>query len=107
MDSARAGHDRPAGVVTTMGEFAERMRRKLEAAFTPTRLEIVDDSHRHAGHVGDRPGGETHFNVTIVSHAFTGMNRVARQRQVYAAVAEEMKERVHALQLRTLAPDED
>lgn len=90
-----------------MGEIAERMRRKLEAAFAPTRLEIVDDSHRHAGHVGDRPGGETHFNVTIVSPAFAGVSRVARQRQVYAVVSEEMKDRVHALQLRTLAPDED
>lgn len=93
--------------MSATGEIAERMRRKLEAAFAPTRLEIVDDSHRHAGHVGDRPGGETHFNVTIVSAAFAGASRVARQRQVYAAVAEEMRERVHALQLRTLAPDED
>ena len=90
-----------------MGTYAERMRAKLEAAFAPTRLEILDDSHRHAGHVGDRPGGETHFNVTIVSAAFAGLTRVARQRLVYEAVADELKERVHALQLRTLAPDED
>lgn len=90
-----------------MGAYADRLRTKLEAAFAPTRLEIVDDSHRHAGHVGDRPGGETHFNVTVVSAAFAGLNRVARQRLVYAAVADELKERVHALQLRTLAPDEE
>jgi len=90
-----------------MGEIADGMRRKLEAAFKPSRLEIRDDSHRHAGHVGDRPGGETHFNVTIVSAAFAGASRVARQRLVYAALAEELKQRVHALQLRTLAPDED
>ena len=90
-----------------MGEVAERMRAKLVAALAPARLEIVDDSHRHAGHLGERPGGETHFNVTIVSAAFVGLGRVARQRLVYATLAEELKERVHALQLRTLAPDED
>lgn len=93
--------------MSAMGEIAERMRRKLEAAFTPTRLEIIDDSHRHAGHLGERPGGETHFNVTVVSAAFAGIGRVARQRLVYAALAEELKERVHALQLRTVTPDED
>jgi BolA protein len=90
-----------------MGEISGRMRHKLDAAFSPTRLEIIDDSHRHAGHLGERPGGETHFNVTIVSAAFVGLGRVARQRLVYATLAEELKERVHALQLRTLAPDED
>ena len=90
-----------------MGTYSERMRAKLQAAFAPTRLEIVDDSHRHAGHLGDRPGGETHFNVVVVSAAFAGLGRVARQRLVYEAVAEELSERVHALQLRTLAPDED
>ncbi|MBM3524062.1 MAG: BolA family transcriptional regulator [Alphaproteobacteria bacterium] len=89
-----------------MGEVADRMRRKLEAAFTPARLEIVDDSHRHAGHAGARPEGETHFNVTIVSAAFAGIGRVERQRKVYAALADELRDRVHALQLRTLAPDE-
>jgi BolA protein len=107
MDAARARLQRATGSVTAMGEIAERMRRKLEAGFSPTRLEIVDDSHRHAGHLGERPGGETHFNVTIVSAAFAGVGRVARQRLVYATLAEELKERVHALQLRTLAPDED
>ncbi|MBL8699223.1 MAG: BolA family transcriptional regulator [Alphaproteobacteria bacterium] len=90
-----------------MGEIADRLRRKLEAAFDPQRLEIVDDSHRHAGHAGARPEGETHFNVTIVSAVFAGVGRVERQRKVYAAVADEMRDRVHALQLRTLAPDED
>jgi BolA protein len=90
-----------------MGEMAARMRRKLEAEFAPTRLEIVDDSHRHAGHAGAAPGGETHFAVTMVSAAFNGLGRVARQRAVYAVVAAELRERVHALQLRTLTPEED
>jgi BolA protein len=86
--------------------YAARIRRKLEGAFTPLRLEIIDDSHRHAGHAGARPEGETHFNVTIVSDAFTGVSRVERQRRVYAVLAEELRERVHALQLKTLAPSE-
>jgi BolA protein len=90
-----------------MGEVAERMRAKLVAALAPARLEIVDDSHRHAGHAGAHPGGESHFSVTIVSAAFAGASRVARQRMVHAALAEELRERVHALQLRTLAPGED
>ena len=89
-----------------MGAVAETMRRKLEAAFAPTRLEIVDDSHRHAGHGGARPEGETHFDVTIVSSAFAGLGRVDRQRRVHAALADELATRVHALALRTLTPDE-
>ncbi len=89
-----------------MGEIADSMRRKLEAAFSPLRLDIVDDSHQHAGHSGSRAEGETHFHVTIVAAAFAGASRVDRQRKVYATLAEEMKGRVHALQLTTLAPDE-
>ena len=89
-----------------MGTVAETMRRKLEAEFAPVRLEIVDDSHRHAGHVGERPEGETHFDVTIVSIAFAGLGRVDRQRRVHAALADELATRVHALALRTLTPDE-
>ena len=67
--------------------------RKLTGRFVPTRLEIIDDSHRHAGHAGARPGGETHFTVTIVSDAFTGLSRVARQRLVYETLAEELAAR--------------
>jgi len=89
-----------------MGEVASTLRRKLAAAFAPTQLEIVDDSHRHAGHAGARPEGETHFSVTIVSPSFAGQSRVERQRRVYAALAEEMAGRVHALALKTLTPDE-
>ncbi len=86
---------------------ADTIRRKLTETFAPTRLAIVDDSHRHAGHAGARPEGETHFTVEIVSAAFQGKSRVERQRLVYAALASELQERVHALALRTLAPAED
>jgi len=68
---------------------------------------ILDESHRHAGHAGARPEGETHFAVTIVAPAFGGLNRVARQRLVYETLADELATRVHALSLTTLAPDED
>lgn len=86
---------------------ADTMRRKLTEAFQPTRLEIVDDSHKHAGHAGARPEGETHFSVEIVAAAFAGKSRVERQRLVYATLAAELKDRVHALALQIRAPDED
>jgi len=86
---------------------ADTIRRKLTERFAPARLEIEDESHHHAGHEGARPGGETHFAVTIVSTAFIGQGRVARQRLVYQTLAEELATRVHALSLTTLAPDED
>ena len=86
---------------------ADTLRRKLTERFAPARLDIVDESHRHAGHAGARPEGETHFAVTIVSAAFAGQSRVARQRLVYQALAEELATSVHALSLTTLAPGED
>jgi BolA family transcriptional regulator, general stress-responsive regulator len=86
--------------------IADRIRSKLEAALQPARLVIHDDSHRHAGHHGARPEGETHFRLEIVAAALAGQNRVQRQRTVYGILAEELAERVHALQLTTLAPDE-
>ena len=85
---------------------ADTIRQKLTTAFSPTELVVEDESARHAGHSGARPEGETHFNVKIVSPAFAGVSRVERQRRVYAALAEEMRGRVHALALVTLAPGE-
>jgi BolA protein len=89
-----------------MPSVAERMRAKIEAAFAPQDLEIADDSGKHAGHAGARPGGESHFTVTIVSAAFAGKSRVDRQRLVHAALAEELAGPVHALALVLRAPDE-
>lgn len=89
-----------------MGEVAEAIRRKLQAGLNPERLEIVDDSDRHAGHAGHRPGGESHFTVTIVAEAFAGQNRVARQRTVNALLAEELTGPVHALSIKAAAPGE-
>lgn len=89
-----------------MGAIFEAIQGKLTAAFSPTRLEIQDDSDRHAGHAGARAGGESHFNVTIESQAFAGANKVARQRMVYKALSEELAGPVHALSVKALAPGE-
>ena len=70
---------------------ADTIREKLTAAFAPKELIVEDESAKHAGHSGARPGGETHFNVRIVSETFEGISRVERQRRVYAALADEMK----------------
>ena len=86
--------------------IAETIRTKLEAAFSPQELVIEDESHRHAGHAGARPGGETHFRVAIVSAAFDGLGRVERQRRVHAVLAEELKAQVHALSLKLSTPGE-
>ena len=82
------------------------LEEKLRTAFAPDWLEIVDESHRHAGHAGHRPEGETHFRVAIVSAAFAGKSRVERHRLVNAVLAEELASRVHALALKASAPGE-
>lgn len=90
-----------------MASYSERIRQKVTDAFNPTHLEIVDESARHAGHAGAHPdgGGETHFNVVIESDVFEGKSRVERQRAVHAVLAEELKERVHALSLKLSTPE--
>ncbi len=75
------------------------IRDALEAAFTPSELEIRDDSHRHAGHAGARDG-RGHFDVRIVSKAFAGMTPLARHRAVYAALGDLMTTDIHALSIR-------
>ena len=89
-----------------MGAIFEAIHNKLTEAFAPVRLEIEDDSARHAGHAGAREGGESHFNVLIEAQAFAGTPKVARQRMVYRALAQEMAGPVHALSVKALAPGE-
>lgn len=89
-----------------MPNRAERIRSTLEARFTPSRIEVVDDSHRHAGHAGARPEGETHYGVLLVSPAFSGMGRIDRSRAVHEALAEEFSSGLHALALTLRAPEE-
>ena len=86
---------------------AELIRSKLQDAFQPSSLEVIDDSAKHAGHAGARPDGETHFTVRITSAAFEGLSRVDRQRRVYDVLKAEMApDGVHALALSTHAPGE-
>ena len=85
---------------------ADNIRQKLSNALAPSDLVVEDESARHAGHAGARPGGETHFRVYIVSHAFNGLNRVARQRRVYDILAEELGTRIHALSIEAKTPNE-
>ena len=89
-----------------MGAIFEAIHDKLTAAFSPTRLEIQDDSGRHAGHAGATPGGESHFNVLIEAEAFEGASKVTRQRMVYKALTEELNGPIHALSVKALAPGE-
>src|SRR5215469_722875 len=85
---------------------AQTIRRKLTDAFSPIALAVEDESAQHHGHAGARPEGETHFRVRIVSDAFNGLSRVERQRRVYSVLSEELRDRVHAIALVTLAPNE-
>ncbi|MEM0928549.1 MAG: BolA family protein [Pseudomonadota bacterium] len=89
-----------------MGVIAETIEQKLTAAFAPEALDIVDQSHLHKGHAGAPDGGESHFRVRIVSAAFDGQNRVARQRAVNAALKDELAGPVHAMSVQALAPGE-
>ena len=82
------------------------MRLRLEQALKPSRLELIDDSEAHRGHGGYNPAGESHFSLAIESPAFASKSRVERQRMVYAALAELMDERVHALSIRATTPGE-
>lgn len=85
---------------------AERIRTTLQAAFAPAEVTVTDDSARHAGHAGARPGGETHYSVAVVSPAFAGQSRVARSRAVHEALAGEFTTGLHALALRLQTPEE-
>ena len=86
----------------------DRIRAKLTQALAPERLEIEDQSSQHAGHAGMKglKPEETHFAVLVVSAAFRGQNRVARQRQIYKLLAQEIADGVHALALTALTPEE-
>jgi BolA protein len=84
----------------------ERIETQLRAAFAPEALDLIDESSHHAGHAGARAGGETHYRVAIVSAAFAGASRVQRHRMIYAALAAEIADGVHALSFDARAPGE-
>ena len=82
------------------------IRNKLMVALEPVRLDVINDSHKHAGHHGSPGTGQSHFTVLIVSPAFAGQSRIARHRLVNAALDEELRGRVHALAIKAYAPGE-
>lgn len=88
-----------------MGVRSE-IERRLNAAFAPELLEVIDESARHSGHAGARPEGETHFRIHIISSAFAGLSRLERQRRIYALLSDLLRTRVHALAIIARAPGE-
>jgi BolA protein len=88
----------------TLGPVGQTISAKLKDAFAPVYIEVIDESHHHAGHSGSRPDGESHFRVKIVAEAFRAKSRVEQHRMVNAALAEELRERVHALAIQASAP---
>jgi BolA protein len=85
---------------------ADAIRQRLTAALAPSRLDLIDESARHAGHAGARAEGESHFSVLIVTGMFAGKSRLERQRMVFAALADLMRTEVHALSITALSPEE-
>jgi BolA protein len=90
--------------MSTDTQREQRIHDKLEAAFSPTRLELIDESHKHAGHAGAKGGG--HYIVHIVSDAFTGKSTIQRHRMVYDAMGDLMNTEVHALSIKAATPTE-
>ena len=86
--------------------LAERIDGRLRAALSPTDLTVVDESSRHAGHAGARPGGESHFRVHIVADAFKGKTRLETHRMVNEALRAELAAGIHALAIHASAPGE-
>lgn len=89
-----------------MSTRAERIEDALRAAYPGAAIRIADDSHRHAGHAGARPEGETHYSVLVVAEGFAGLTRVARSRAVHALLAAEFATGLHALSLTLRTPEE-
>jgi BolA family transcriptional regulator, general stress-responsive regulator len=90
----------------TKGTIQAEMEALLTAAFSPTRLAVINDSASHSGHSGDDGSGESHFTVEIESAAFVGVNRVMRQRMVNQALGDIPGQRVHALAVKVKATGE-
>jgi BolA protein len=88
------------------GRIASEIERRLRAALDPAHLVVTNDSARHRGHSGDDGSGESHFSVEVVSDRFAGMSRVERQRAVNSALADLLRDHIHALAIKASAPGE-
>lgn len=86
-------------------ERIQQIQSRLEAAFSPSHLQVKDQSHLHAGHAGARDG-MGHFEATIVAEAFSGKNRIERHRMVYAALGSMLQTDIHALKINAFSPNE-
>ncbi len=87
-----------------LGPVGKTIEQKLNLAFSPLALSVIDESHQHAGHSGAHAEGESHFRVKIMAEAFRGVSRVNQHRMVNVVLASELKSRVHALALETAVP---
>jgi BolA protein len=88
------------------GPVAQEIAARLTTALAPSRLDVINDSAKHRGHLGDDGSGESHFTVVVESAAFVGKSRVERQRMVNRALGDLMEQRVHAMAIRATAPGE-
>lgn len=88
------------------GPVAAQIAQRLQEALAPTHLEVINDSAKHAGHMGDDGSGESHFTVVVESGSFNGASRVQRQRMINTALADLLRDHIHALAIRARAPGE-
>lgn len=88
----------------TANERTQLIRERVSAAVNPSRLDVIDDSHHHAGHASARGGG--HFQVIVVSTAFSGKSLIQRHRLIYDALQDAMREEIHALSIKAYTPEE-
>ena len=96
----------PSSTAAAPVPLVVEIENRLNSALSPTRLDVSNDSAQHAGHMGDDGTGESHFSVTIEAPAFAGVSRVQRQRLVNQALADLLRDRIHALAIRATAPGE-
>ena len=82
----------------------DRIIAKLTEKFAPEKLDVIDDSARHAGHSGADPRGESHFRILIISEAFTKKPRIERHRMIYLTLEKEITDRIHALEIKAVSP---
>ena len=91
---------------SSLGPVGQEIAARLTAALSPERLDVINDSAKHRGHTGDDGSGESHFTVDVVASAFVGQSRVARQRMINSALADLLRDKVHALAIKARAPGE-
>jgi BolA protein len=96
----------PSSTAPATGPIQHAIATRLVEALDPTHLEVINESAQHRGHTGDDGSGESHFRVVVESVSFAGLSRVARQRLINQALAELLRDHVHALAMKTLAPGE-